>query len=1165
MASSTPVFTLKSRASSSSNQDMQGPITRSRSRTLAAQSSSGTTPGAMVGVQIAQEMAQKLSSPIREVTSPKWTSSDESSSSGSDSTPPSSPPRRVTPQWSNVYTVMPTMTTSTTSMEEQIAHLTKVIEGMSMFMQTQDQKLNDLNNKVEILKGESSHTHEKDPEMHEENDPHQEDSGKNISTSGGMIPIDQLKDFIMGTIKEKIEGSKSTYSYVKPYTQRIENLKMPIGYQPPKFVQFDGKGNPRQHVAHFVETCNNAGTSGDHLVKQFVRSLKANAFDWYTDLEPGSIDSWQDMEREFLNRFYSTRRVVSLLELTTTRQWKDESVIAYIERWRDLALNCKERISTSSAIDMCIEGMHWELCYILKGVNPNTFDELASKARNMELSITSSRRKTVGMYPVNNAVEQQDSKNGGKPFSKFEKKEAMVAKTAPVKIFTQNSKQVPRVDLEASKRVKPFLEEMLEKKYPFLDSDVPPMFEELMRLKLIDLPESKRPEEATKVDDLNYCKYHRILSHPTEKCWVLKDKIMSLAREGKIELADSAASTNQIAITFGRFSPLIVKDDPKEESKISQNRRFPFTVKGMKEYPSLTKRMALEDVDDKGRPWILLTRKKQKKNHKPKPQPRKVVKNRVRKQPTNKLKQKKQKKDRVRSKTARRVITLNDFMPKDFKNERAQISSSCLSTHEEEVESSSGCPSLVSTKKEVVEAQKSTSYVTDIVFRDEDLMLGATPHNRPLFVEGYTRGQRFKRIMIDQGSAVNILTVRAMKDLDISMDELSQSRLMIQGFNQGGQRAIGMIRLDLTIGGLKANTLCHVIDAKASYNLLLGRPWIHENGVIPSTWHQCFMYEQNGVVKKVVADETPFTEAETYFADAKFYLKTKISKDDNARQKEEYRPLIGPKLKGKLVEGVEGLTFPLAKIEILKPPRSTRKEEVKRKDDVKTYDLPKVRTNEGFDPNAYKLLAKAGYNPNERKLGKLIQEAGGEGTLKQINARGQVGLGYVQPKPIKILINRAAIHHISADEEDEVTSKPKCYVSDRTEGSESRPSIFDRMGPNPKKVMKKTLQEQLGTSPMMIKYAEDPCMGQNFKRTYVHERLGLEHVDNKSAKVLSGKQSLKKHKHSIPSRMRRETDVKVTYGSALKVEPVTIVHTRGQYEDQYEDSVPLMSGYKYVK
>ena len=119
---------------------------------------------------------------------------------------------------------------------------------------------------------------------------------------------------------------------------------MPCGYQPPKFQQFDGKGNPKQHVAHFVETCNNAGTEGDLLVKQFVRSLRGNAFDWYTDLEPELIDSWEQMEREFLNRFYSTRRTVSMIELTNTKQWKDEPVVDYINRWRTLSLDCKDKL-----------------------------------------------------------------------------------------------------------------------------------------------------------------------------------------------------------------------------------------------------------------------------------------------------------------------------------------------------------------------------------------------------------------------------------------------------------------------------------------------------------------------------------------------------------------------------------------------------------------------------------------------------------------------------------------------------------------------------------------------------------------------------------------------------------------------------------------------------
>ena len=118
-----------------------------------------------------------------------------------------------------------------------------------------------------------------------------------------------------------------------------------------------------------------------------------------------------------------------------------------------------------------------------------------------------------------------------------------------------------------------------------------------------------------------------------------------------------------------------------------------------------------------------------------------------------------------------------------------------------------------------------------ITFTDEDLLLGPKPHNRPLFVSGYIREEKVSRILIDDGSAVNIMSKVTMKRLGISMEELSKSRVVIQGFNQEGQRAIGIIRLDVIMEDLKTRPLFHVIDSKTSYNLLLGRPWLHENGI----------------------------------------------------------------------------------------------------------------------------------------------------------------------------------------------------------------------------------------------------------------------------------------------------------------------------------------------
>lgn len=104
------------------------------------------------------------------------------------------------------------------------------------------------------------------------------------------------------------------------------------------------------------------------------------------------------------------------------------------------------------------------------------------------------------------------------------------------------------------------LKELEAKAYPFPDFDFSGMLDELLQLKMIEFSPLKRLEEMGHENDLKYCCYHWVISHPIKKRFILKKKIMDLAQEGKIEIDSmkDITATNMTTVTFGSFSPTLV-------------------------------------------------------------------------------------------------------------------------------------------------------------------------------------------------------------------------------------------------------------------------------------------------------------------------------------------------------------------------------------------------------------------------------------------------------------------------------------------------------------------------------------------------------------------------------------------------------------------------------
>ena len=68
-------------------------------------------------------------------------------------------------------------------------------------------------------------------------------------------------------------------------------------------------------------------------------------------------------------------------------------------------------------------------------------------------------------------------------------------------------------------------------------------------------------------------------------------------------------------------------------------------------------------------------------------------------------------------------------------------------------------------------------------------------------------------------------------------------------------RVTGEIEIEMQIGPCTFNVEFQVMDISPSYNYLLGRPWIHIAGVVPSTLHQKIKFVIEGQLVCIAAKE----------------------------------------------------------------------------------------------------------------------------------------------------------------------------------------------------------------------------------------------------------------------------------------------------------------------
>ncbi|PKI69151.1 hypothetical protein CRG98_010466 [Punica granatum] len=94
------------------------------------------------------------------------------------------------------------------------------------------------------------------------------------------------------------------------------------------------------------------------------------------------------------------------------------------------------------------------------------------------------------------------------------------------------------------------------------------------------------------------------------------------------------------------------------------------------------------------------------------------------------------------------------------------------------------------------------------------------------------------RVMIDNGSALNVCPVSTLKQMNVDMSRIRASKTTVRAFDGSKRLVNGEIDLLIDLGPCSFFVTFQILEIPNAFSLQLGRPWIHVAGAVPSSLHQ---------------------------------------------------------------------------------------------------------------------------------------------------------------------------------------------------------------------------------------------------------------------------------------------------------------------------------------
>ncbi|XP_017224963.1 uncharacterized protein LOC108201178 [Daucus carota subsp. sativus] len=190
-------------------------------------------------------------------------------------------------------------------------------------------------------------------------------------------------------------------------------------------------------------------------------------------------------------------------------------------------------------------------------------------------------------------------------------------------------------------------------------------------------------------------------------------------------------------------------------------------------------------------------------------------------------------------------------------------------------------------EKQVAIVSENLDETTTLTFDARDKEHVKEPQQDSLVISLPVGNCLIKRIMVDNGSAANIMMKHTLQEMGLAESDMIKRSTTLVGFSGETKKTMGEITLPTYAQGVNVLTKFLIIDCDSTYNIIMGRPWIHELQAVPSTVHQVIKFPTPWGVQQIKGDQA--TARECY----KTCMKPTVEHELQASQ--EHAPTItGP-------------------------------------------------------------------------------------------------------------------------------------------------------------------------------------------------------------------------------------------------------------------------------